>query len=208
MYNFTAKEKHHAMKRSFLILSLLCISMSHALSAPPPERDNSRADSIRGIYIPRNLDECMSELDRLISDSGKLDMIARGALSQHFGAGIWIRNNWGLWGGSRLSGYMKSKGAVAGDPDGMSSSILALYVEHLKGRDERWQWIDTPEGTMEPVFLIDGKRVDKEKVTRKTRRRKPLYFGPDNIITPETDSTIIAKYGKQALNGVIHIETR
>lgn len=50
-------------------------------------------------------------------------------VNTHFGFGMWIRNNWNLWGGSRLSIYFNQKGIH--HPDDMSGIILVSYHRHL-----------------------------------------------------------------------------
>ena len=67
------------------------------------------------------------------------DMIA-----YHLGLGMWMRNNWGLWGGSRLQKYFREKGI--GDPEEMSSVILFLYWDWLHGNKEiSKEWEKNPK---------------------------------------------------------------
>ena len=47
----------------------------------------------------------------------------------HFGLGLWMRNNWGLWKGSRLHYFFKTKGIL--HPDDMSGIILTSYHRNL-----------------------------------------------------------------------------
>ena len=49
----------------------------------------------------------------------------------HFGLGLWIRNNWGLWKGSRLSNFFIANGIF--HPDDMSGIILTSYHRKLNG---------------------------------------------------------------------------
>ena len=68
------------------------------------EEDKVRytTDSLRGFYIPKNLDDSFKTLDKIYSDKVKSEIIklteneysARNHLS---GIGIWMRNNWQLW---------------------------------------------------------------------------------------------------------------
>lgn len=94
-------------------------------------------DSLNGIYIPKDINECMTELDRLMDEKSKKDFSAQEenkAVAQAYrpGPGLWIRNNWGLWGGSRLQKYFFDKGAK--DPEGISWIILTCYHRHLNGK--------------------------------------------------------------------------
>lgn len=47
----------------------------------------------------------------------------------HFYLGRWLRNDWGLWSGSRLAKWFNSKGIF--HPDDMSGIILTSYWRHL-----------------------------------------------------------------------------
>lgn len=169
----------------------------------PPATDLSTADSVNGVYIPRNFGECMSQLDDILPDSSKLQLKSTvNAISQHFGLGLFIRNNW-LKPNSRLYLYLKEKGGM--EPDGMSRQIVELYIEHLNSRDQRQQWLDTPESTLFPVILVNGEKVGYEFLHD--------FANPDNIetldITKGADSVSTSKYGMQAYyNGVIIVTTK
>jgi hypothetical protein len=52
-----------------------------------------------------------------------------GMVEYHFGLGMWMRNNWGLWSGSRLAKWFAAKGVH--HPDDMSGIILGAYWAHL-----------------------------------------------------------------------------
>jgi hypothetical protein len=55
-----------------------------------------------------------------------------------------MRNNWGLWGGSRLQKYFTEKGV--GHPDEMSSVILFFYWDWLQGNKDSWKkWETNPK---------------------------------------------------------------
>ncbi|HNY07345.1 MAG TPA: hypothetical protein PKL64_04585 [Bacteroidales bacterium] len=99
------------------------------------------ADSINGLYIPKNLEECFLELNKLLKPKdietiknlkSKDDMNL-----YHFGLGTWLRNNWGLWGGSRLQQYFFKKGID--HPDNMSGIILSYYYDWLNGQHDEWK---------------------------------------------------------------------
>ena len=47
----------------------------------------------------------------------------------HMSIGMWMRNNWGLSGGSRLAKWFNTKGIY--HPDDMSSIILLSFWRHL-----------------------------------------------------------------------------
>lgn len=90
-------------------------------------------DRLNGVYIPKNLDEAMTELDKRISEEsrGKMKMIPEDSICQvlHFRLGEWIMLNWGFYGGSRLSHYLKSAGVTF--PDDMADFIILAYHRRL-----------------------------------------------------------------------------
>lgn len=103
-----------------------------------------QSDSINGVYIPKNIKECFLQLDKLLKDSDikqiKELKNKEGTLKFHHGLGTWIRNNWGLWGGSRLQLYILDREKT--QPDGMSAKILEFYWEWLNGINENWTKFD------------------------------------------------------------------
>jgi hypothetical protein len=62
-------------------------------------------DTINGVYIPKNLEECLIALDKSLPPVAKNEIKALKTsfdmFQYHFGIGTWIRNSFGLWGGSR-----------------------------------------------------------------------------------------------------------
>ena len=102
------------------------------------------ADTINGVYIPRNLEECFHVLDTMLhpSDRNTIKAESRDGMSKyHFLLGMWMRNNWGLWGGSRLQTYLYRRGLH--QPDDMSGEVLTFYNDYLWGRDSAWRAFDT-----------------------------------------------------------------
>ena len=94
-------------------------------------------DTINGVYIPKDLDDCFKQINSFWNDSTKIqvknwkeDEFAGNA---HFGFGMWMRNNWRLWGGSRLSKYFNDLGIY--HPDDMSGIILDSYHRHLNNKE-------------------------------------------------------------------------
>ena len=95
------------------------------------------ADTINGVYIPTDLVDACCELDKILDDSTKDEIIKLGkglGASTHFQLGMWIRNNWGLWGTSRLEACLRKKGYS--DPDEMSEYILNCYQFWLEIKDK------------------------------------------------------------------------
>lgn len=98
-------------------------------------------DSINKIYIPKNLKDCFSQLDEILTIKDK-EIIKRTVTDDlHFSLGLWIRNNWGIWGGSRIEKYFRDRRPKM-QPDDISSHILNAYNEWLHGNlnvAEEWE---------------------------------------------------------------------
>lgn len=106
------------------------------------------AERINDVYIPRDLGECFIELDRLLSEIDKNEMRAlpkrENMIGYHLGLGMWMRNNWGLWGGSRLYKYFHDKAMT--DPEDMSSIVLFYYYDWLTDKKSSWkEWEARPK---------------------------------------------------------------
>lgn len=89
-------------------------------------------------YKPKTLDEAVLQLEKIHHDTTKNKIRAmtedQFIGNSHMGLGMWIRNNWGLWGGGELSTYFKSIGIF--HPDDMSGIILTSYYRQLNGQDQ------------------------------------------------------------------------
>jgi hypothetical protein len=94
-------------------------------------------DSLRGVYIPKDLDDCFQQIDGFWDDSTKTQVKQwtedEFSGRVHHGFGTWMRNNWQLWAGSRLSKYFNNLGVY--HPDDMSGIILDSYHRHLTGKE-------------------------------------------------------------------------
>lgn len=134
------------MKKSgcvFIFLSaLLTISLlylANVYSEPPKTQSDVAQDTVQvePVYIPANLEECFAELGKLLPKDelkefkdGEEDKAVSVA---HFGLGMWMRNNWGLWSGSRLAKHFNEMGVF--HPDDMSGIILRSFHRHLNNRE-------------------------------------------------------------------------
>ncbi|MBL7825205.1 MAG: hypothetical protein JNJ57_01150 [Saprospiraceae bacterium] len=99
-------------------------------------QDRIKKDKLNGVYIPKNLDEAMTELDKRISDESKLKFKALPEDSvcqiMHYRLGNWIILNWGFYGGSRLSHYLRSAGVTF--PDDMADFLILAYHRRLNAK--------------------------------------------------------------------------
>ncbi len=94
-------------------------------------------DTLRGVYVPIDLEDCWRYLDQEWSEETKKLALEKSeddfSVGQHFGLGLWMRNSWGLWAGSRLARYFNENGIE--HPDNMSSIIVRTYYQHLRGEE-------------------------------------------------------------------------
>jgi hypothetical protein len=130
-----------------------------------------RLEVIDGVYIPADLADAHSELNRLADPKALVqfkqspeDSIRR---KLHFGLGRWILVNWGFEEGSRLSHYMKAKGVSV--PDDMVEVIILTWHRQLNNK---------PLEMAEEIAAIDKRRSAEraerdKKVTRTVIDRKP-----------------------------------
>jgi hypothetical protein len=132
------------MSRSLVPLVLLALALSAACqwrSGTPggedvlpltPTRDSTTAG---GVYVPRDLPDAFAELDRMLPADFRRRFAADSTQPglQHFGLGLWLRNNWGLWSGSRLATYLHDSLGLR-HPDDMSGLLLDTYWRSLNGR--------------------------------------------------------------------------
>lgn len=88
-------------------------------------------------FVPRDIEDCVAVLDRLLSEENRRILKTQGADIAHFSLGMWIRNNWRLWAGSRLSRYFEQSGLR--HPEGQSSLILDTYVRYLRGEPSQFE---------------------------------------------------------------------
>jgi hypothetical protein len=106
------------------------------------------SEKIGDRYIPKDLADCFIELDKLLSEVDKKEMRELKSrddmIKYHMGLGMWMRNNWGLWGGSRLQKYFGDR--KVHHPDSMSSVVLYHYFDWLNGSKETWKdWEKNPK---------------------------------------------------------------
>ena len=95
------------------------------------ERDKKENDT----YIPKDLDECLIELEKnaIPEDIEKIKNISEEEMYLfHHGTGRDIRNNWGLWSGSPLSKWFNEQGIR--HPDDMSGIILKSFWRKINNK--------------------------------------------------------------------------
>jgi len=135
-------------------------SILNAEEIPDSIRTTYKKDSINGTYIPFNLYDSFVQIDSFFSDSTKLKIKQQTELEflghHHFGLGMWMRNNWGLWKGSRLWLYFYNKGVP--HPDNISTLILTSY--HRKVNDKQINFTDEVNEIVESIK--EAKKLDNK----------------------------------------------
>lgn len=95
--------------------------------------ENIVKKEINGIYIPVDIADVFSELDKMSSPDSKnkiregREEIVVQRLSR--GLGKWMLINWNFYEGSRLSHYLKNLGVS--HPDDMVAYLIASYYRYL-----------------------------------------------------------------------------
>lgn len=149
-----------------LVFSLLSLSCSVLFDSYKTEID--------GVYIPKNLDDAILEVDKFYSDSIKEEIMKMDEgdyLGEyHFGTGLWMRNNWNLWKGSRLSRFFIRKGVK--HPDEMSSIILVSYHRKLTGKEIEFK---------DQVAQYKEYRRDSKKFYRLAKLPNKSNYPADNL---------------------------
>ena len=87
--------------------------------------------------IPKNLEEAINSLNKILSQEDKDWLFEEGALAAHTSLGRWIRNNWGLWEETpnTLKSIFLEKNIT--HPDDMPNYIIKSYIEHLKNENHK-----------------------------------------------------------------------
>lgn len=122
-----------------IVTLLLCVTSSAQKKVTYQRDYRFYSERIEGTYIPKDIDEAIDSLDTILSEKDKrfiADFLSMEEFcaDAHFGVGMWMRNEWGLWSGSRLQKFLTKKKVY--HPDEMSYEILkAYYKKKIKGMD-------------------------------------------------------------------------
>lgn len=163
-------------------------STGFTLIKPTPHSDDSDR-----VYIPQNLADAFVELQRML-DEEEVELFAslteeEAAYRDHMGLGMWIRNNWGLWGGSWLQGWMVEQGFR--HPDDMSGAIMQSFWRHLNDKPINLEeqvagyqayWLDKQKQTINPL--------DEASSLQDHFQQTPIepIFAPIEIELPRVDN--------------------
>lgn len=131
-----------------------------------------KMDKLNNVYIPKNLDDALLQLEKLTSPESRIKFRSipedSVCLYMHNRLGQWIILNWGFYGGSRLSHYLRSAGITY--PDDMADFLILAYHRKLH---------DKPVGIKELAITFREKRKKafeaekkKGKVIHEETRKK------------------------------------
>ena len=87
-----------------------------------------------GYPVPATFDLALEALDHQLTTVQKSGVRCAGAnvaIVSHFGLGLWIRNEWGLYESPPLAKDMAARGFIT--PDDMSAAIVDSYARKLRG---------------------------------------------------------------------------
>lgn len=86
--------------------------------------------------IPQTKQEAFAQLDEMLSEMDKDELVKGDALEFHFSLGMWIRNNWiykqDKEDVKRLVKEFKVDCMFFDDPDSISEKIIESYQRYLK----------------------------------------------------------------------------
>lgn len=123
--------------KSHHVIILLTLSLFSCKVVDQSAKNESSATE----PIPASLDEAHRELERILpkNELAKIDAIKseHAMIEYHFGPGMWMRNQWGLWGDGPLAKHMNKLGFT--HPDDMSATILKTFWCKRHGKDFRLQ---------------------------------------------------------------------
>ncbi|MEM7778971.1 MAG: DUF6794 domain-containing protein [Pseudomonadota bacterium] len=113
---------------------ILCVA---ALALLPTPLAAEEADKPVGELLiecaPTEYAAAIDCLETHLSEESLVTLKEDGPALAHFGLGMWIRNNWGLWAGGPLGQSMNKMGFL--HPDDMSGVILGGLVARLRGEE-------------------------------------------------------------------------
>jgi len=153
----------------FSLILLLGLSSASAQSDSPPNNPQEfekeyewriKRDRLYGVYIPKDLTDAFIQLNRLIDEPSRQKfktMPEEEAASRlFFSLGRWITHNWGFYGGSRLSHYLRQLGVT--HPEDMAQFIIIAYHRNLN------------RNSLEVKSLVErfrNKRFEEQEAKRK-----------------------------------------
>lgn len=123
-----------------LIVCLIWLSSCSAIKCrKTPQEESKLTKNDAAEIVPKSLDEAHLELERLLPNReiARIDAMKSEDEINCYHLGLWIRNCWGLWGGSPLATHMRRHGFTHADD--MSGVILETFWCKRHGKAFRLQ---------------------------------------------------------------------
>ena len=181
-----------------------------------PEREMSPREGDRSSwdYVPKNLAEAHEQLERLLppAELEKIDRMKSEELmiEYHRSLGMNLRNQWGLWKGSRLADDLRKLGFH--HPDDISMTILETFWDKRHGKDFRleeraeflrkyWEAYALPPKT--EVDPRDASEIEWTLGRRPPIRdaREPAHAAdglgvdqPEHVLGPGRQAALLSRY--------------
>lgn len=96
-------------------------------------QNNIKKTRLYGVYIPKDIEDALSELDKLSTPEAKSNLLKADELTVakklRFGVGRWMEYNWNFQEGSRFSHFLREKGIW--HVDDMVEFMIILYYRHV-----------------------------------------------------------------------------
>lgn len=126
----------------FIILCFVQVSIGQSneqeddVYKPDPYEVRIKKSYINGVYIPKDIQDAVSELDKKIEPEGlnafKNYTEDEAASKSFFGFGRWMSYNWGLDEGSRLSHYFRTQGLS--NVEDIIRVLMITYHRHINDK--------------------------------------------------------------------------
>ena len=176
----------------FTIMFASCSISNRTMGQKSQDMERFITDTIDRVYIPADLDDCFTQIDGFWNDSTKTEVKSWSEdefiANTHFGLGMWMRNNWQLWGGSRLSKYFNELGIF--HPDDMSSIILTGYHRYLNGEEIKLQ-----------------QQIDYHKAYWLVMQEPKRETYPKGVYRIKFDTKIFYNLKENNMPGCVHIQS-
>jgi len=90
---------------------------------------------LNGVYIPKDLYDAFAQLNRLMDEPTRkqFQSMTEEEAGKKLYLIMWICNNWGMYGGSRLSHYIQNMGIS--NPEAKAHFIITTYHRGLNKKD-------------------------------------------------------------------------
>ena len=136
-----------------------------------PYKVRIKKSYINGVYIPKDLQEALLELDKKMDpqaiESFKAYTESEAEQKSYFGFGRWLSVNWGLEEGSRLSHHLQGIGL--GFTEDMIRFLMVSYHRHIHGRPLESEQLIAHYQTLRKKKLEEEKQRKEELLKKKNQ---------------------------------------